>query len=47
MLSSVEIFGPVFFKGTVTSDVYFSLLRDGFVPFLQGYGIKINTAKLK
>jgi hypothetical protein len=42
-LSSVRIFSPVFTVSAVTSDVYVSLLRDEFIPFLQGYSTAINT----
>jgi hypothetical protein len=28
----------------VTFDVYFSLIQDKFVPFLQEYGTEMNTA---
>jgi hypothetical protein len=43
-LSSAEIFGPVFFDGTFTSDVYLSLLSDEFVAFLMRYGIPMNSS---
>jgi hypothetical protein len=40
----VETFGPVFIDGTVTSHVYLSLLSDGFIPVLMGYGIPMDPA---
>jgi hypothetical protein len=42
-ISNVGTLGPVFVDGTVTSDVYRSLLTDEFVPFLMGYGIPMNS----
>jgi hypothetical protein len=44
VLSSAGIFYPVFIYGTITSDIFLSLLKDEFVPSLQGYGNAINAA---
>jgi hypothetical protein len=46
-LSSVGIFSAVFIDGTVTSDVYLSLLTDEFVLFLVIYGISMNSAQFQ
>jgi hypothetical protein len=33
--------------GTVSADVYLSLLNDDFFPFLKGYGILMNSVWLQ
>jgi hypothetical protein len=34
---------PVFTYGTITYDIFLNLLKDEFVPSLQGYGTAINS----
>jgi hypothetical protein len=38
---------PRLIDGTVTSDIYLSLLGDEFIPLLMGYVIQINSAWLQ
>jgi hypothetical protein len=42
-ISSTGISGPVSIDGTVTSDIYFSLLCGEFIPFLMWYSIPMNS----
>jgi hypothetical protein len=44
MYYQVLEFSFMFVNDTVTSDVYFNLLRNKFVPFLEEYGTAMKTA---
>jgi hypothetical protein len=46
-LSMVGIFDLLFVDGTVTSDVYLSMLSDGFTQFLTVYDFQINSVSFQ